>query len=173
MCLAFSLFHPPAAQIDCCVTGFTGLNLQNIFERFTWLFGKCEQSVDILVFCWNLKGEQFLTLYFPLLLLIIYISFNYWLIFNWLWKECVINLLICYMPMVWHLLSNITNQCTTQKSHTILAHYAQEQHNNQNNLHFTNWKPFRMKIILFVHQLPFWNTNKSDKNVIMWTMLFL
>ena len=49
------------------------------FFRFTWLFGKCEQSVDILVFCWNLKGEQFLTLYFPLLLLIIYISFNYWL----------------------------------------------------------------------------------------------
>jgi len=77
--LAFSLFHPPAAQIDCCVNGFTGLNLQSIFARFTWLFGKCEQSVDILVFCWNLKGEQFLTSYFPLSLLIIYISFNYWL----------------------------------------------------------------------------------------------
>ena len=77
MCLAFSLFHPPAAQIDCCVTGFTGLHLQNIFARFTWLFGICE--LDMLVFCWNLKGEQFLTSYCILLLLIIYISFNYWL----------------------------------------------------------------------------------------------
>jgi len=153
----FSLFLVPssAAQIDCCVTGLTGLNLQNSFAKFTWQFGKCEWSVDTLVFCWNQKGEQFLILYFPLLLLI-----DWWI--NWLWKECVTNLLICYMPMVWHLLSNITNQHTTQKSHTRLAHHAQEQHSNQNNLHFTNWKPFRRKIILFVHQLPFWNANKSD-----------
>ena len=28
--LTFSLFHPPAAQIDCGVTGFTALHLQNI-----------------------------------------------------------------------------------------------------------------------------------------------
>jgi hypothetical protein len=32
----------------------------------------------------------------------------------------------------------VTNQHTTQKSHTTLARYAQEQHCNQNNLHFTN-----------------------------------
>ena len=58
------------------------------------------------------------------------------------------------------------NQSTyNTKSHTRLAHYAQEQHNNQNNLHFTNWKTCRMKTVIFVHLLPFWNTNKSDKNI--------
>lgn len=68
----FSLFLVPssAAQIDCCVTRLTGLNLKNSFAKFTWQFGKCEWSVDTLVFCWNQKGEQFLILYFPLLLLI-------------------------------------------------------------------------------------------------------
>ena len=161
MCLAFSLFHPPAAQIDCCVTGFTGLNLQNIFARFTWLFGKCEQSVDILVFCWNLKGEQFLTSYFPLSLLIIYILFNYWLM-NKLTVKRMCHKFVGMLHAHGMASAEQYNQSIyNTKSHTRLAHYAQEQHNNKNNLHFTSWKPFRMKIVLFVHQLP------------MWTMLLL
>jgi hypothetical protein len=68
----------------------------------------------------------------------------------------------------------VTNQHTTQKSHTTLSHYAKEHYNNKNNLHFTNWKTFKTKTIIFVHWLPFWNTNKSDKNMyMMWTMLLL
>ncbi len=77
----FSLLLVPSS---CCSDWLLcdwihGFEFTEYFARFTWLFGKCEQSVDILVFCWNLKGEQFLTSYFPLSLLIIYISFNYWL----------------------------------------------------------------------------------------------
>ena len=48
-----------------------------------WMRTKCRH----LIFCWNLKREQFLTLYFQLLLLIIYISFNYWLMNKWTVKR--------------------------------------------------------------------------------------
>ena len=56
----------------------------------------------------------------------------------------------------------VTNKHTMQKSHTTLAYFAKEQHNNQHNLHH-KLKSFYNKIIIFIHWLPSWNTNKSDK----------
>ena len=56
----FSLFLVPssAAQIDCCVTGLTGLNLQNSFAKFTWQFGKCEWSVDTQLISVGINKEN-------------------------------------------------------------------------------------------------------------------
>ncbi len=51
-----------------------------------------------------------------------------------------------------------------QKTFTRLAHFAKEQHNNQNNLHH-KLKHIYNKVIIFIHWLPSQNTNKSDKYI--------